>query len=246
MEPRWYGKLGEREYDPTGVAAGSDAWELWGRGVPWPDLSEMALLASCCAFCGLLAWSRWSSSCCCLIICSSRFWDMLALGLWRLVNGLSTYDVHLLLSLELLMKLAQAGSSVMVGIGRGGRPRQELRARGMARLVGGHLAGSGNGGIVDLQVHEDRSSAAGLRGSAMSRQGAGGGAFSSLMLANVLSRRQDRADLRLEFSCWRPAFMVAAAWRDVAADRGEPVGDSPRGTEAPSPLVAIYPNTRWN
>src|SRR5690606_17163128 len=26
-------------------------------------------------------------------------------------------------------------------------------------------------------------------------------------------------------------------------DRGEPVGDSPRGTGAPSPLVAIYPNT---
>lgn len=51
------------------------------------------------------------------------------------------------------------------------------------------------------------------------------------------------ADLRLEFSCWRPAFMVAAAWRDVAADRGEPVGDSPRGADAPSPLVAIYPNT---
>lgn len=35
--------------------------------------------------------------------------------------------------------------------------------------------------------------------------------------------------------------MVAAAWSEVDADRGEPVGDSPRGMNAPSPLVAILP-----
>lgn len=33
--------------------------------------------------------------------------------------------------------------------------------------------------------------------------------------------------------------MVAAAWSEVEADRGEPVGDSPRGTDALSPLVAM-------
>ena len=41
---------------------------------------------------------------------------------------------------------------------------------------------------------------------------------------------------RLEGSCWRPAFMAAAAWRETEAVRGEPVGESGR---APSPFVAI-------
>lgn len=38
--------------------------------------------------------------------------------------------------------------------------------------------------------------------------------------------------IRLEGSCWRPAFIVAAACSEVDKRRGEPVGDSPRGTEA--------------
>lgn len=33
--------------------------------------------------------------------------------------------------------------------------------------------------------------------------------------------------------------MVAAAWRETDADRGEPVGDSARGAEAASPLEAM-------
>lgn len=33
--------------------------------------------------------------------------------------------------------------------------------------------------------------------------------------------------------------MVAAAWRETDADLGEPVGDSPRGAEAPSPWEAM-------
>lgn len=37
--------------------------------------------------------------------------------------------------------------------------------------------------------------------------------------------------------------MVAAAWRETEADRGEPVGESPRGAEAASPLEAM--STQW-
>merc|ERR1712000_182144 len=44
---------------------------------------------------------------------------------------------------------------------------------------------------------------------------------------------------RLECSCCRPAFIVAAAWRETDADRGEPVGDSARGAGAASPLEAM-------
>lgn len=44
------GKLGDRGYEPTGVIPGSEACELDGSGVPCPDLSEMALLASAVLF----------------------------------------------------------------------------------------------------------------------------------------------------------------------------------------------------
>lgn len=44
-------------------------------------------------------------------------------------------------------------------------------------------------------------------------------------------------DLR-EGSRWSPAFIAAAACREMEADRGDPVGDSERGTET-SPLAAI-------
>lgn len=40
--------------------------------------------------------------------------------------------------------------------------------------------------------------------------------------------RKLTAALRLEASFWRPAFIVAAAWRDIEARLGELGGDSPR------------------
>lgn len=43
--------------------------------------------------------------------------------------------------------------------------------------------------------------------------------------------------LRREGSCCSPAFMVAAAWREIDADRGDPVGDSARGMEEASPFM---------
>jgi hypothetical protein len=45
-------------------------------------------------------------------------------------------------------------------------------------------------------------------------------------------------DLR-EGSCCSPAFMVAAACREMDAERGEPGGDSSRMRVGPSPFVAM-------
>lgn len=45
--------------------------------------------------------------------------------------------------------------------------------------------------------------------------------------------------LRWEGSRWRPAFIVAAACKETEADRGEPAGDSERGSDEASPLAAI-------
>lgn len=50
---------------------------------------------------------------------------------------------------------------------------------------------------------------------------------------------KDSEYLRREGSRWRPAFIVAAACSDTDADRGDPVGDSARGSEGLSLLVAI-------
>lgn len=52
------------------------------------------------------------------------------------------------------------------------------------------------------------------------------------------SRSAD-SDLLREGSRWRPAFRAAAACKEMDADRGDPVGDSERGTEETSPLAAI-------
>lgn len=79
---------------------------------------------------------------------------MLVLPLER-VRCSYTYDMRLLLGFELLMKLTQTGSSVVVRVGRRRRPRQKLGAQRMSRLLAGHLARSGNRGVVDLEVHED-------------------------------------------------------------------------------------------
>lgn len=53
-----------------------------------------------------------------------------------------------------------------------------------------------------------------------------------------LRARELLDDLR-EGSRWRPAFIAAAACNEMDADRGDPVGDSERGTEETSPLAAI-------
>lgn len=47
--------------------------------------------------------------------------------------------------------------------------------------------------------------------------------------------------IRRDDSCWRPAFIVAAACNEMEADRGSAGGggDSARGSDAPSPLLAI-------
>lgn len=39
-------------------------------------------------------------------------------------------------------------------------------------------------------------------------------------------------DERRDDSCCRPAFMAAAAWSDIDAERGDPAGDSDRGLAA--------------
>lgn len=51
--------------------------------------------------------------------------------------------------------------------------------------------------------------------------------------------RSADSDLLREGSRWRPAFIAAAACNEMDADRGDPVGDSERGTEETSPLAAI-------
>lgn len=40
-------------------------------------------------------------------------------------------------------------------------------------------------------------------------------------------------------SCWRPAFIVAAACSEIDADRGEGDADSPRIAESPLPFEEV-------
>lgn len=59
------------------------------------------------------------------------------------------------------------------------------------------------------------------------------------MGALLAGRRWVDSDLLREGSRWRPAFKAAAACKEMDAERGDPVGDSERGTEETSPLAAM-------
>lgn len=88
-----------------------------------------------------------------------------------------THHVRLLFSLEFLVQLAQARRPVVVRIGGAGR---RVRARVLAqRVLLLHLAGRGDAGVVELEVHEHGgSTAAGVGGGLVARDGAGGAWYS--------------------------------------------------------------------
>lgn len=92
-----------------------------------------------------------------------------------------SYHLGLLLGFQLLVQLAQAGRSGVVRITTSHqqrRPRKRAhRARYAAPVlgIGDHLAGSREGRIVELEVHEDlRSSSAAARRGDLAGEGARG------------------------------------------------------------------------
>lgn len=95
----------------------------------------------------------------------------------------ATYDMCLLLCLELLMKLPQTRRSVVMRIGRGRRPRQQLRARRVPMLFAGHLTRRGDRRVVDLKIHEDGATTAGLRGGSVAGHGASRGSWSIVSIS---------------------------------------------------------------
>lgn len=136
----------------------------------------MALLPSAWLLDVLLAWSLWSSSCCCLIICRSRFCRGVPCQRgYRVRETKQSYDMGLLLGLELLVQLAKTRGAVVVRVGSGRRAREELGAgaRGVAGLLGGHLTRGWDRRVVHLEVEKNGSPTAGLRRSAAGGDGAG-------------------------------------------------------------------------
>lgn len=154
-----------------------------------------------------------------------------------LLANLVEEAVHLglLLRLELLVQLAQAGGAVVVRVAAGYQQRRgggghngARHATAAAPVLMDHLARAGEGRIVELEVHEDLGSAAAISGGGCDL--AGERARGSYGWSKYVSRGRKGggvlmdpgngvANARLEPSCWRPALTAAAAWRDVDADR---------------------------
>lgn len=155
------------------------------------------------------------------------------------------------------MQLAQAGRPDVVWIATSHqqwRPNNRTREAASVVGIGDHFAGSREGRVVELDVHQDlrSSSATAVRRSDLSGDGAGG-----TCMWEALSAREERpgltisklrlmrsvGDIRREFddrSCCKPALTAAAACKEMEAERlGSGEDEPPSGCRGAAESVLV-------